>query len=56
MQPRVVILCRHAQDAQLGFNLPLNENVIAIHYDGSHYSDNESFFKDSIFETVSKHI
>ena len=59
MQPRVALLGRYKdgtlRDLQVHKDLPIDENIIAIRFDGSLYFANVSFFEDAMLNAVAEH-
>ena len=58
MKPRVAILGRYKdgtlRDLKIHPDLPVDEKVIAVRYDGSLYFANVAFFEDAILEAVAR--
>jgi len=59
MQPRVAVLGRYKdgtlRDIEINENLPTDENIIAVRFDGSLYFANVSYFEDAMLKAVSKY-
>ena len=59
MKPRVALLGRYAdgtlRDLSVHPDLPTDENIIVLRFDGSLYFANISYFEDTILEAVSSH-
>jgi len=57
MKPRVALLGRYSdgtlRDLKVNPNLPVDEDVIVLRFDGSLYFANVSYFEDSVLEAVS---
>jgi SulP family sulfate permease len=57
MQPRVAVLGRFKdgtlRDIEINKDLPTDENIIAIRFDGSLYFANVSYFEDAMLKAVS---
>jgi len=58
MRPRVAILGRYKdgtlRDTEVYKDLPTDENIIAIRFDGSLYFANVSYFEDAMLKAVSE--
>ncbi|RKZ55423.1 MAG: sodium-independent anion transporter [Gammaproteobacteria bacterium] len=56
MQPRVAVLGRYKdgtlRDIEINENLPTDENIIAVRFDGSLYFANVSYFEDAMLKAV----
>jgi len=57
MQPRVAVLGRYKdgtlRDIEINKDLPTDENIIAVRFDGSLYFANVSYFEDTMLKAVS---
>lgn len=59
MRPRVALLGRYKdgtlRDLEVHKDLPIDENIIAVRFDGSLYFANVSFFEDAMLTAVADH-
>lgn len=59
MRPRVALLGRYKdgtlRDLAVHKDLPIDENIIAVRFDGSLYFANVSFFEDAMLKAVADH-
>ncbi len=59
MQPRVVLLGRYKdgtlRDLSVYKDLPIDNNIIAVRFDGSLYFANVSYFEDAMLKAVADH-
>jgi len=59
MRPRVALLGRYKdgtlRDLEVHKDLPIDENIIAVRFDGSLYFANVSFFEDAMLKAVAEH-
>jgi len=59
MQPRVAVLGRYKdgtlRDIEINKDLPTDENIIAVRFDGSLYFANVSYFEDAMLKAVSQY-
>jgi SulP family sulfate permease len=59
MQPRVAVLGRYKdgtlRDIEINKDLPTDENIIAVRFDGSLYFANVSYFEDAMLKAVASY-
>ncbi|VAW67850.1 Sulfate permease [hydrothermal vent metagenome] len=59
MRPRVALLGRYKdgtlRDLNVHTDLPMDENIIAVRFDGSLYFANVSYFEDAMLKAVAEH-
>jgi sulfate permease, SulP family len=59
MKPRVALLGRYKdgtlRDLSVHKNLPMDDNIIAVRFDGSLYFANVSYFEDAMLKAVADH-
>ena len=56
MQPRVAVLGRYKdgtlRDVEINKDIPTDENIVAVRFDGSLYFANVSYFEDAMLKAV----